>query len=81
MAAGDLVRLVPEWYECCNVRAGGPVLIGNPFCAEYSPTGQDLFIPTREDDERSVRYFSRPCGSGRKGPRKACICFGKTCSI
>ena len=57
VAAGDLVRLVPEWYECCNVHAGGPVLIGNPFCAEYSPTGQDLFIPTREDDERSVRYI------------------------
>ena len=57
VAAGELVRLVPGWDECCNLHAGGPVLIGNPFCAEYSPTGRDLFVPTEEDDRHSVRYL------------------------
>ena len=57
LPAGDLFRLVPGWDTCCNIGAGGPVLIGNPFCAAYSPTGKDLFVPTAEDDQNSVRYL------------------------
>ena len=33
------------------------MLIGNPFCAEFSPTGQDLFVPCHTDDAHSVRYL------------------------
>ena len=57
LPAGDLFRIVPGWDVCCNVRAGGPVLIGNPFCKAYSPTGQDLFTPRLADDENSRRYL------------------------
>ena len=56
LAAGEVTRLYPGWESCCS-RAGGPVLIGNPFCAEFSPTGEDLFVPTAEDDRRSDRYL------------------------
>ena len=57
LAAGELTRLFPGWDKCCNEEAGGPVLIGNPFCAEYSPTGKDMFVPTERDNELSVRYM------------------------
>ena len=56
LPAGELFRLVPGWEESCR-EAGGPVLIGNPFSAEYSSTGQDLFVPTARDDEHSRRWL------------------------
>ncbi len=57
LPAGDLFRIVPRWDVCCLEEAGGPVLIGNPFCAARSPTGRDLFTPTAGDDARSRRYL------------------------
>lgn len=57
LPAGDLFRLVPRWDVCCGKEAGGPVLIGNPFCAEFSPTGKDLFTPAPSDDAHSIRYL------------------------
>ena len=57
LPAGDLFRIVPRWDVCCLEEAGGPVLIGNPFCAAHSPTGKDLFKPTAGDDARSRRYI------------------------
>ncbi|MBR4502901.1 MAG: hypothetical protein IKP22_13635 [Clostridia bacterium] len=57
LAAGELTRLFPKWDACCGREAGGPVLIGNPFCAEYSPSGKDLFVPDALDDELCVRYM------------------------
>ena len=57
LPAGDLFRIVPRWDVCCQEEAGGPVLIGNPFSAEYSSTGQDLFVPTARDDEHSRRWL------------------------
>ena len=57
LAAGEVTRLYPKWDICCNEEAGGPVLIGNPFSAEYSPTGKDLFVPTARDDENCIRYM------------------------
>lgn len=57
LAAGELTRLFPRWDVCCGKEAGGPVLIGNPFCAEYSPTGKDLFVPTERDNALSIRYM------------------------
>lgn len=57
LPAGDLFRIVPRWDVCCDKEAGGPVLIGNPFCAAYSPTGKDLFVPTKTDDAHSIRYL------------------------
>ena len=56
LPAGELFRLVPGWEESCR-EAGGPVLIGNPFSAAYSPTGQDLFVPTPRDDAHSRRWL------------------------
>ncbi len=56
LPAAELFRLVPRWRECC-LEAGGPVLIGNPFCAEYAPGGKDLFIPKERDDRHSIRYL------------------------
>lgn len=56
LPVGDLFRLVPRWKESC-LDAGGPVLIGNPFSAEYSPTGKDLFVPSAADDQHSIRYL------------------------
>ena len=56
LAAGCLSRLYPAWDTCC-IRAGGPVLIGNPFSKAWSPTGKDLFIPTEADDLNSSRYL------------------------
>ena len=56
LEAGELTRLYRWWEVCCSSQAGGPVLIGNPFCAEYSPTGKDMFIPKKTDDEHSIRY-------------------------
>ena len=56
LPAGELFRLVPRWQECCQ-EAGGPVLIGNPFCAEYAPGGKDLFTPGKRDDQHSIRYL------------------------
>ena len=57
LPAGDLFRIVPRWDVCCREEAGGPVLIGNPFCAAHSPMGKDLFTPTAGDDARSRRYI------------------------
>ena len=57
LPAGDLFRIVPRWDVCCDKEAGGPVLIGNPFCAAYSTTGKDLFVPTKTDDAHSIRYL------------------------
>lgn len=57
LPAGDLFRIVPRWDVCCMEEAGGPVLIGNPFCAEYSPTHKDLFTPTPADDAHSRKYL------------------------
>lgn len=56
LPAGGLFRLVPGWDSCCR-EAGGPVLIGNPFSAEYAPGGKDLFVPERRDDAHSIRYL------------------------
>ena len=56
LAAGALTRLVPDWREACT-EAGGPVLIGNPFSARWSPSGKDLFIPSEADDRHSFRYL------------------------
>ena len=58
LPAGALFRLVPGWDSCCR-EAGGPVLIGNPFSAEYAPGGKDLFVPERRDDAHSIRYLRR----------------------
>ena len=56
LAAGELTRLFPDWDTCCS-RAEGPVLIGNPFCAAYSSTGKDLFVPSAEDNALSSRFL------------------------
>ena len=56
LPAGILTKVVPGWETSCT-QAGGPVLIGNPFSAAYSPTGEDLFVPTQEDDRNSIRYL------------------------
>ena len=56
LASGIMTKLYPGWAECCR-EAGGPVLIGNPFSRAYSPTGEDLFVPTAQDDRNSVRYL------------------------
>lgn len=56
LAAGALTRLVPGWREACT-EAGGPVLIGNPFSARWSPSGKDLFVPSEADDRHSCRYL------------------------
>lgn len=56
LPAGDLFRLVPGWDSCCR-KAGGPVLIGNPFSAAYTPTGKDAFVPTEKNDAHSIRYL------------------------
>ena len=54
---GQLFRMLPYWFECCNAYAGGPILIGNPFSAKYSPTGKDIFSPTAEEDALCTRYL------------------------
>lgn len=54
---GQLFRLIPYWFECCNQYAGGPILIGNPFSAKFSPTGEDLFSPTAEENAQCIRYL------------------------
>ena len=46
---GQLFRLIPHWYECCNAESGGAVLVGGPFAGAYAPTP--------EDDERCNRYI------------------------
>ena len=46
---GQLFRLIPGWQACCNVHAGGPVEVGNPFHGAYHPTP--------EDDARSAEYI------------------------
>ena len=56
LAGGIMTKLYPGWDACCR-KAGGPVLIGNPFSAAWSPTGKDLFVPTPEDDRNSIRYL------------------------
>ena len=56
LASGFLTKLYPGWDTCC-IRAGGPVLIGNPFSRAWSPTGEDLFIPTESDNMHSRRYL------------------------
>lgn len=54
---GEIFRLIPNWFECCNTYAGGPILIGNPFSAAHSLSGKDIFTPTKEEDERCARYL------------------------
>ena len=56
LAAPCMVGLFPNWEGCCR-RAGGPVLIGNPFGAAHSPTGKDLFVPAQADNRNSIRYL------------------------
>ena len=56
LASGEMTRLYPGWDRCCR-EPGGPVLIGNPFCAAYAPSGQDLFVPSEADNARSKRYL------------------------
>ena len=51
-----MTMLCPGWKQCCE-EAGGPVLIGNPFSARFSPTGKDLFVPTAQDDANSIRFL------------------------
>jgi len=46
---GDLFRLIPDWYACCNAQAGGPVLVGGPF--------QGMVHPTPEEDTRCEAYI------------------------
>lgn len=38
---GQLFRLIPGWYECCNSDSGGDVLVGGPFGGRYQPTEAD----------------------------------------
>ena len=38
---GQLFRLIPGWFECCNVAAGGDILVGGPFGGRYTPTDED----------------------------------------
>lgn len=54
---GQLFRLIPFWFECCNQYAGGPILIGNPFSAKFSPTGADAFSPTQAENDLCTRYI------------------------
>lgn len=49
LPAGNLFRLLPDWYTCCSRDAGGPVLVGGPFAGVYAPTAAD--------DARSERYI------------------------
>ena len=49
LPAGELVRLVPSWLECCTLNAGGPVLTGGPF--------EQIYHSTAEEDALSVRYI------------------------
>ncbi len=56
LASGDMTRLYPGWDRCCT-QAGGPVLIGNPFEAAWSPSGKDLFVPTDRDNQNSIRWL------------------------
>lgn len=46
---GDMFRIYPRWFECCNAGAGGRVLVGGPF--------QGRWYPTPEENERSRRYI------------------------
>ena len=57
LPVGDLFRLVPQWDECCDAGAGGPVLVGGPFGAGQSPAGKPLYAPTDLDNRHSVRYL------------------------
>ena len=57
LAAGELTRLYPDWDGCCGARAGGPVLIGNPFSAAHTADHRDLYSPTPQDDANSLRYL------------------------
>lgn len=41
---GQMFRLVPMWYECCNSSAGGGVLVGGPFNGIYSTNLQKDLI-------------------------------------
>lgn len=57
LPVGELFRMVPGWFECCNSMAGGPVLIGGPFEGKNNADGKNRFTPTAEDDAHSVRYL------------------------
>lgn len=46
---GALFRLIPGWRECCNVNAGGGVLVGGPF--------HGLYEPAPGDDARCLQYI------------------------
>ena len=56
LASGEMTRLYPGWESCCT-HAGGPVLIGNPFQAEWAPGGRDLFSPDARDNRNSIRWL------------------------
>ena len=55
---GRLFRLVPEWYESCNIHAGGGVLVGGPFQGIYEPTEQDNALSQRYIKENLTFYPS-----------------------
>lgn len=38
---GQLFRLIPGWFESCNVASGGKILVGGPFGGRYTPTDED----------------------------------------
>ncbi len=46
---GQLFRLLPDWFTCCNEQCGGGVLVGGPF--------QGVYTPTNEENERCARYI------------------------
>ena len=51
---GQLFRLIPGWFESCNVAAGGNILVGGPFGGAYTPTD--------EDNARCAAYIRRTMG-------------------
>jgi hypothetical protein len=53
---GQLFRLIPGWFESCNVNCGGPVLIGGPFRADANG-GKDAYSPSEEDHLNSRRFL------------------------
>lgn len=38
---GQQFRLIPGWYESCNMQSGGDVLVGGPFGGCYQPAAED----------------------------------------
>lgn len=48
---GEMFRLLPGWWESCNVNSGGAVLVGGPF--------DGLYQATLEDDERCMAHLRK----------------------